>query len=111
VLRERLADARGAGVGFADAWAAGLRAALDVAGSERSEWRQVLSETAEAWRVGFDRCSAAGRRERALLVLASDPERTVPVAPLCENCGGPIPPERNRGARFCGGQCRRQHNY
>lgn len=117
VLRLRLADARRAGVGFDDAWAGALDAALDATGGargERSAWREALSECADAWRAGFDRVPATSC-ERALLAIVGDGESTEPEVARCEHCGGSIPPERGahggRPTRFCRDWCRRRFHY
>ncbi len=112
VLRERLAIARRAGVGFDEAWPVALAAAMNAVKWEREEWRDILSGMVETWRAAWERRDAS-RTERAVLALA-EPGGTPLPERACENCGEEIPPERGtRGAapRFCSDRCRRRATY
>jgi transcriptional regulator with XRE-family HTH domain len=109
VLRERLAAARQAGASFDKAWPGALMDAVNAVQWERTEWLEVLSELVDAWRAGWERTPAT-RPERALAMLALPGGAPLPER-ACEHCGAEIPPERDRRARFCSDDCRRQANY
>ncbi|MGA2164349.1 MAG: hypothetical protein ABSH36_07760 [Solirubrobacteraceae bacterium] len=111
VLTVRLAAARGRGESFQRAWPAAFAAALQTAGTgEGREWAEAFEGTVDAWRGAFER-RPVPRRERALHVLAEDPER-VPCRDYreCAYCDGPIPEGRGRPsapAKYCSNQCRK----
>lgn len=112
VLAEQLAVARRRGESFEDAWPDALAAALAVAPvkSEREEWTGVLTGMVDRWRAAFERVPA-DRRERSLAILASDPERVVPLPDrACERCGEEIPPDRGGLSIYCSGDCKDETN-
>lgn len=114
ILLQQLAAARREGQAFEQAWPAALAAALQTAetGRERTEWTEALRATLESWREAWERRSPP-RRERALRVIAEDPEREAIPDRECGHCGGPIPAGRGRPfapAKFCSDECRRAAN-
>jgi predicted nucleic acid-binding Zn ribbon protein len=111
VLRERLAAARRTGASFEQAWPGALKAAVDASRWERTEWLQVLSDTVEAWRAGWER-QPATRAEEALAMLVLPGGEPLPER-ACEHCGSEIPPERGQHGptRFCTDHCRKRANY
>jgi predicted nucleic acid-binding Zn ribbon protein len=108
-LRERLAAARRAGASFDEAWPSALKAAVNASQWERAEWLEALSGTAEAWRAGWER-QPATRPERAFAMLVMPGGEPLPER-ACEQCGGEIPPERDRRARFCSDGCAKRAAY
>jgi hypothetical protein len=111
ILLDRLAAARRAGQAFEEAWDPALAAAVQAAdtGRDRREWLEAFRGTLESWRGAFERRSAP-RCERALRVVAEDPERVPVPERECEHCHGPIPAGRGRPfapAKFCADECRR----
>jgi hypothetical protein len=122
VLLDQLAAARAAGATFAQAWPAALDVTLaSSAPLERDDWSVALDETSESWRTAFER-QAAPRRERALAIVAVDPDRVAAVEPdqvpigdrECAHCGGEIPDARGRRgapARYCTPRCKRDAAY
>ncbi|MGI8661480.1 MAG: hypothetical protein ACR2LH_10735 [Thermoleophilaceae bacterium] len=109
-LRAALADARAAGLDFADAWPtalAGTLAAVDD-DDERPAWSAVLADTAEQWAAAY-RHAPAPAPQLALVLLGQDPERCEPfdLADTCAHCGGPIGRGKRSTARYCSGRCRR----
>jgi hypothetical protein len=109
VLRERLAAARRAGVSFEKAWPDALMAAVDASEWERAEWLEVLSGTVEDWRAAWERRPAT-RPEQALAMLVMPGGKPLPER-ACEQCGGEIPPERDRRALFCSDGCAKRAAY
>jgi hypothetical protein len=114
ILFDRLTAARREGQAFEAAWPDALAAALQTAetGRERTEWTEALRGTVESWREAWERRSPS-RPERALRVIAEDPEREPIPDRECGHCGGPIPAGRGRPfapAKFCADECRRAAN-
>jgi hypothetical protein len=110
-LREHLAAARSAGVEFADAWSPAVAAAL--AGEPRDElpaWRAALAGTREAWQAAYDRSRPPRPAERALALVAADPEREpFDDTRRCERCAAELPKAAPGRARYCGAaDCQRQ---
>ena len=109
ILLEQLAAARRQGVTFAAAWPPALGTAIATARPlERDDWSAVLVGTIDTWRAAFEE-QPASRRERALAIVAVDPER-VPIGRECARCGGEIPEARRR-ALYCSPRCKRDANY
>ena len=108
-LRERLAAARRAGASFDEAWPGALKAAVNASQWERAEWLEALSGTVEAWRAGWER-QPATRPERAFAMLVMPGGEPLPER-ACEQCGGEIPPERDKRARFCSYGCAKRAAY
>jgi predicted nucleic acid-binding Zn ribbon protein len=109
VLREQLVVARQAGVSFEEAWPDALDAAVNASWWELAEWLEVLSGTVEAWRAGWER-QPATRPERALAMLVMPGGTPLPER-ACEQCGGEIPPERDKRAWFCSDGCAKRAAY
>jgi hypothetical protein len=109
ILRERLAAARDASVGFDEAWPVAFAAAVNAAQWEREEWRDILSGMVETWRAAWERRDASCA-ERAILALVTPGGTPLPER-ACENCGQEIPTARHRAARFCSDPCRRHATY
>jgi hypothetical protein len=110
-LVEHLAAARRRGEGLADAWPDALTGALaaEPVRWERAEWRCVLSSMVETWRDAFERVPAS-RRERALAVVAQDPDREPMPDRPCERCGEEIPSDRGPLAIYCSGDRKDETN-
>jgi predicted nucleic acid-binding Zn ribbon protein len=108
-LREQLAAARRAGASFDEAWPGALKAAVNASQWERAEWLEALSGTVEAWRAGWER-QPATRPERALAMLVLPGGEPLPER-ACEQCGGEIPPERDKRALFCSDRCAKRAAY
>jgi hypothetical protein len=102
-LREQLAAARRAGASFDEAWPGALETTVSASQWERAEWLEALSDTVEAWRAGWER-QPTTRQERALAMLVMPGGEPLPER-ACEQCGGEIPPERDRRALFCSNGC------
>jgi hypothetical protein len=112
VLLEQLAAARADGTTFAHAWPPALDVALASSALEREDWAAALEETIDSWRAAFEGCVAT-RSERALAIVAVDPDR-VPIGDReCAHCGGEIPATRGRQgpARYCSPRCKRDAAY
>jgi hypothetical protein len=70
-IREQLAAARRASVGFDDAWGRAMQDALaGLFGQELDEWRVALVSTEPDWRAAFER-RPQRRAERSLMALAA----------------------------------------
>ncbi len=108
-LRLDLADARRAGLGFEDAWAAGVAAAVHgQRPDEGAAWSTALAATRDAWEAAWDG-RAATTAQRAVHALAVDDER-VALAEFgeCGRCDAPLPPPRHGPQRrWCSDACRR----
>jgi len=98
-LRASLTAERDSGRPFAHAWPPALTLALEA--------------TRRAWEAAYAHQDAPAC-ERALAALGCDPERTVKLATtdgrICDKCGGPIPPAKDRRARYCSRVCQRAAN-
>jgi predicted nucleic acid-binding Zn ribbon protein len=106
IVLEQLADARRAGVSFADAFPDAVAEALAVvAPDERAGWRDALHGSVEGWRRGWDRVPPT-RAEGALLLVAENGDRVpLPDRP-CARCGALIE-GRARNAIYCSERCKR----
>lgn len=108
-LREQLAAACRAGVSFDQAWPSALKAAVNTSQWGRAEWLEVLSGMVGAWRAGWER-QPATRQEQALAMLVMPGGEPLPER-ACEQCGGEIPPERDKRALFCSDGCAKRAAY
>jgi hypothetical protein len=103
-----LSARRDAGEPFEAAWSDALELAV-ADDPEAGEWRMVLAATEPEWRSAF-----AGepprRRELRLLTLAEEPRSGVRCGPVCERCGGDVPPANGPGRRktYCSRRCQRK---
>jgi hypothetical protein len=110
ILLELLADARGRGLDFEQAWPAGVTAALDgIRGAERANWRAALGGTRDAWEIGWNRWPGS-RRVRAPLAVAHDLERE-PIGLRCPTCDGRVEQlDSGRRRIYCSRACQRAAN-
>jgi len=85
VLRERLAEARGHGLSFTDAWPLARDEALQAASHkrDRGEWSIALNATVGDWRAAFDR-APGGERATALRVLGEGRGQALSARELAE---------------------------
>jgi len=78
--------------------------------AERSVWTAVLDDTRATWEAAYGG-DAAPPAELALVVIAEDPDRCVPIAEAgaggCAHCGGPIGAHKRPTARYCCRVCQR----
>ena len=110
IFRERLAVARRAGGGFDESWLyPALTAAVSTIRWEREEWREVLSSMFQTWRAAWERRDASSA-ERVLSVLPMPGGTPLPER-ACEQCGGEIPADHHRNARYCPDGCTKRVAY
>src|SRR5688572_9387063 len=75
-----------------------MRTKCEFQGCAKDHWSRGFCTTHyAAWRRGRLQVEARAARERAIRI--------------CEQCGGPIPPERRKGVMFCGPTCKRKAQY
>ena len=101
VLRERF------GLPFEQAWPSALRSS-DVAGSG---WAEIAEATRDGWRRAYEGEPAT---EAEIALRAAMPrgwEHRDGLDRQCAWCAGPIGPERDRRAVYCGNRCRRAAHY
>lgn len=103
-----LAAARRRGEAFAQAWPAAVaRAGGGQRTDERQAWSAAFTATAAAWEDAWHR-RAATRAQRAILAVATDPDRVaLPEHGECA-CGTALAPPRHGPPRkWCSDGCRR----
>jgi hypothetical protein len=107
ILLELLADARGRGLDFEQAWPASVAVALSsVRGNERSNWRAAFAGTRDGWECAWNRWPGT-RRVRAPLAVAHDPGRE-PIGLRCPACDAPVEqPAHGRRKVYCSRACQR----
>jgi hypothetical protein len=89
ILLEALADARGRGLDFEQAWPESVAAALSgLRGVERGDWGAALSGTRSAWEIGWNRWPGT-RRVRAPLAVTAESSRE-PIGLRCPTCGAHV---------------------
>lgn len=91
---------------FGDAWGPVTASVVSaLVGDERVEWFAALNATRGAWQAAYER-QPSTRQERALVAVASDPERAPIPDRECRRCEADVSHLR-RLAKYCGADCRR----
>lgn len=109
-LRVHLAEQRSCGAPFTVAWSRSLEVALSE--TDDPDWLAVITATRETWRAAYERAPAA-RPERALHLIGTDPDRSVPLIGgdrICGHCGEAIAVGKRSSAVYCSRECQRSAN-
>ena len=77
-----------------------------------AKWAQALDATRSAWSLAYDRLPPA-RHERAIALIATDPERDVALIGsdrICPICGDALAVSKPANAVYCSRECQRAAN-